>query len=553
METLVNLNFLLAFVNIAFGLFILFRTRRTQANLFYSGVILSVGLWSFGVFMFSQGPFEQVRFWGSFLYFFGSFVFANLFAFSLVFPENNRISKLNIFLIYLPNIIFLFLLFFTDLILHDFYVSLLSEREIFFGQFYFLYWLYFLIFVPGAAIILWRKYLKAVEVEKVQIGYVLIGSAVSAALGTTSNLWLPTIGDFRFFSIGPYFSLILVVFIGMAVFRYRLFDIRVIATEFLISLMWIFLLVRTIIAQTLQERIIDGGLLALVVFFGILLIRSVLKEVRQREEIAKLAEDLRKANLELKKLDQLKSEFVSLASHQLRSPLTVIKGYISLIEEGSYGEVSDKLKDVLRKIYLSNEHLINLVADFLNLSRIESGKMKYLFEPAQVEEIVGNIFEEFQQVAKEKKIKFSYEKPPAPLPAAMLDKEKFRQVIVNLVDNALKYTQKGFIRLKVERASGREGGEAVEISVFDSGIGISSEDLDMVFGRFSRGVEGFKQNTGGLGLGLYLAKRIVVDHGGDIWAESKGVNRGSTFKVRIPARAEQVQKEQELKEFVAKI
>ena len=181
--------------------------------------------------------------------------------------------------------------------------------------------------------------------------------------------------------------------------------------------------------------------------FSFLLIRSVLHEVRQREEISKLAEDLRVANAELKKLDQMKSEFVSLASHQLRAPLTAIKGYISLIQEGSYGQVSNVLKDALRKIYISNETLINLVGDFLNLSRIESGKMKYMFEPMQMEEIVQGVFEEFKEVVKEKKLELRYENQDKPLAKAMLDKDKFKQVIMNLIDNAIKYTMKGKIEV----------------------------------------------------------------------------------------------------------
>ena len=261
-----------------------------------------------------------------------------------------------------------------------------------------------------------------------------------------------------------------------------------------------------------------------------------------------MGEDVRVANAELKKLDQMKSEFVSLASHQLRAPLTAIKGYISLIQEGSYGQVSNVLKDALRKIYISNETLINLVGDFLNLSRIESGKMKYTFEPIQMEEIVQGVFEEFKEVVKEKKLELRYENPETPLAKAMLDKDKFKQVIMNLVDNAVKYTPEGSVTLKIA-----EEGSNILFSVSDSGVGMSAEDLAGIFKRFSRMEGGSKVNISGLGLGLYLAKRIVTDHGGEIWATSDGPGKGSTFWVRVPARAEQVQKEKEVKEFFAKI
>ncbi|OGF77319.1 hypothetical protein A3F23_00500 [Candidatus Giovannonibacteria bacterium RIFCSPHIGHO2_12_FULL_43_15] len=223
-----------------------------------------------------------------------------------------------------------------------------------------------------------------------------------------------------------------------------------------------------------------------------------------------------------------------------------------MIQEGSFGKVADQLNDALRKIYISNETLINLVGDFLNLSRIESGKMKYMFEPTQAEEMIQSVYEEFMEVVKEKKLELRYEKPAGPLAKAMLDKDKFRQVIMNLVDNAIKYTPEGSVTLKLEEEK-TETGKNILFSVSDSGVGMSTEDLAGIFKRFSRGEGGSKVNTNGLGLGLYLAKRIVTDHGGEIWATSDGPGKGSTFWVRVPARAEQVQKEKEVKEFVEKI
>ncbi|KKU03708.1 MAG: PAS/PAC sensor signal transduction histidine kinase, partial [Candidatus Giovannonibacteria bacterium GW2011_GWA2_45_21] len=306
---------------------------------------------------------------------------------------------------------------------------------------------------------------------------------------------------------------------------------RVVTTEIFITLINIIILIRFIGSTSPEEFIFNGLVLLGVIMFSFLLIRSVLHEVRQREEISKLAEDLRVANAELKKLDQMKSEFVSLASHQLRTPLTVIKGYISMIQEGSFGKVADPLSDALRKIYISNETLINLVGDFLNLSRIESGKMKYTFEPTQMEGIIQSVFEEFMEVVKEKKLELRYENPETPLAKAMLDKDKFKQVIMNLVDNAVKYTPEGSVTLKIEEE--KEKGNVL-FSVSDTGVGMSKGELDGIFKRFSRGESGSKVNTSGLGLGLYLAKRIVTDHGGEIWATSDGPGKGSTFWVRVP-------------------
>ncbi|MBI2610045.1 hypothetical protein HYW53_02610 [Candidatus Giovannonibacteria bacterium] len=396
------------------------------------------------------------------------------------------------------------------------------------GPLYIYFTIYFFAPTIYAFLILFHQSLKVSFEDAQRFKYVL-GASLAGFVGGGSVFFL----TFNI-NVPPYpvalFSLYPII-ITYTILRFKLFNIRVVATELLVFTIWVFLLVRTILDESLREKIIDGTLLALVIFFGILLIRSVLHEVKQREEIQKLAEDLEKANEELKKLDKLKSEFVSLATHQLRTPLTIIKGYISMLQENSFGEVPEKIRDVLRKVYLSNERLINLVNDFLNLSRIESGRMRYNFETGKVEDLVANVVEEFQEVAKDKKLSLTFEPPKTPLPEENFDKEKFRQVVTNIVDNAIKYTEHGSVNIKVQL-----DGSNVLISVKDTGIGMTSEELGTIFKRFSRGEGGYKVNTEGTGLGLYLAKKIVSDHGGDIWAESKGHASGSTFWIKLPVK-----------------
>ncbi|MEK6830532.1 MAG: histidine kinase dimerization/phospho-acceptor domain-containing protein, partial [Nanoarchaeota archaeon] len=131
-------------------------------------------------------------------------------------------------------------------------------------------------------------------------------------------------------------------------------------------------------------------------FFGTLLIRSVLKEIKTREQMEKLAGELGVANEKLKQLDQAKTEFISIASHQLRSPLTAIKGYSSMIIEGSYGAISEKVKETINKIFVSSNRLVSIIGDFLDVSRIELGKMQYEFTDFDIREMVQNLVEEFK-------------------------------------------------------------------------------------------------------------------------------------------------------------
>lgn len=238
---------------------------------------------------------------------------------------------------------------------------------------------------------------------------------------------------------------------------------------------------------------------------------------------------LAEKNVQLKKLDEAKSEFISIASHQLRTPLTVIKGYISMMLEGSFGQLNTQEVESLHKVYESNQRLIDLVEDLLNISRIESGRLQFNWANENMEDLVSSVVDELQQNAKKKKLQLEYLAPPKRLPQVKMDAEKLRQVFMNLVDNSIKYTEQGSVRVSVKLEEG-----AIVTRVSDSGMGIDPADLPNLFQKFSRGKGMSLVHTEGTGLGLYVAREMVAAHGGKIWAESPGKGRGSTFVVSLP-------------------
>jgi signal transduction histidine kinase len=255
--------------------------------------------------------------------------------------------------------------------------------------------------------------------------------------------------------------------------------------------------------------------------------------LKLEKEVDKATKDLKKANLQLKKLDEAKSDFISIASHQLRTPLTVIKGYISMILEGSFGNLDDKISETLSKVYESNERLINLVEDLLNISRIESGRLQYVFEKNDLKEVADSVFLELNNSALKKGLKLIYDFEDKKMYRVKIDAEKLRQVVMNLIDNAIKYTfkakgNKGEIKifLKAEKKN-------IIFCVEDNGLGISKEDMGNLFKKFSRGKGMFIVHTNGTGLGLYVAKQIVEAHSGKIWAESEGINKGARFCFKL--------------------
>jgi signal transduction histidine kinase len=268
---------------------------------------------------------------------------------------------------------------------------------------------------------------------------------------------------------------------------------------------------------------------ALVHIFGILLIRSVRKEVEQRERLEVLTKELAAANERLKELDKLKSEFLSFASHQVKSPMAAVKGYATLIYDGTFGLVPDKVKEVTHKIKASADRMIALVDNLLDLRKIEEGKMEYDFVEVEVAKFVSEIVEELSPLASDKKLELSFEGEPSGI-KIKADAQKLRQVIQNLIDNAAKYTQAGWVRVSVNPDQDKKN---VLITVADSGLGISKELLPNLFQQFRRDTQHAKAIKG-TGLGLYIAKEIVTAHSGEIWAESEGEGKGSRFFVKVP-------------------
>jgi len=261
-----------------------------------------------------------------------------------------------------------------------------------------------------------------------------------------------------------------------------------------------------------------------IAFISSSLIQRILTEqqIKQRLQIA---------YAELKKLDVAKSEFISIASHQLRTPLTAIKGYISMILEKIYGEPPEKMEKPLKNIYASNERLIKLVNDILDVSRIEAGRLEMELEKSSLEEIIDSVIEELKEEAKKKDIYLKFEKLEKPLPKILIDRNKIRQAILNVVDNAIRYTEHGGVTVKIQNPKTK-----IQIIVSDTGVGMTKYELSKMFESFSRGAAGTRLYTEGVGLGLYIARRLIELHHGKIWAESKGKGKGSTFYIELPIK-----------------
>lgn len=241
-------------------------------------------------------------------------------------------------------------------------------------------------------------------------------------------------------------------------------------------------------------------------------------------------EEIQAANAKLLELDDLKTEFLSIASHQLRTPLSIIKGYTALLQEGAYGAVTDESQEILHNIDVSNERLVKLVDEFLNISRIEQGRTKYYFEELDFVPIAEGIITELKEKAGPRNMTLSLEVEEQ-FPKVMIDAEKVRHCLYNFVDNAIKYGGEGS-RIRIFLEAEKNG---IQARVVDSGVGLDEKDLKNLFQKFYRSPH-VMRDVQGTGLGLFVVKQFAEAHGGKVWAKSDGVNKGSEFGFWLPVQ-----------------
>jgi len=382
-------------------------------------------------------------------------------------------------------------------------------------------------FVASGIYLFIKKTIRSAGVEKRQFWAVLNGVTITFTLLMAFNFILPAFFDRpEFIPFGALFILPFITFTAYAIFRHGLLNIKIIGTEVLTFFLSIAVLYEVIFSENPTVLILRSGIFLLVLGISILLIRSVRKEVEQRQRLQKLTEELSEANEKLKELDKLKSEFLNFASHQVKSPMAVIKGFADLIASGAYGDLPPEAKDKATKIKESADRTLALVGNLLDLGKIESGKMEYAFAKVDIAKVVHGMADDYKILGEKKGLTVSYEGVANPL-MIKADEQKIRQVIQNVIDNSIKYTKAGFVKIGL-----KDEGMKVLVTVTDSGLGMSQELQKKLFGRFVRD-EKTKNQIQGTGLGLYIAKQIVTAHNGEIWAESPGEGRGSTFSIRL--------------------
>lgn len=246
------------------------------------------------------------------------------------------------------------------------------------------------------------------------------------------------------------------------------------------------------------------------------------------EKVNFATKELRQTNEKLKSLDETKDEFISMASHQLRTPLTSVKGYLSMVLEGDAGKLNEQQYKLVNQAFSSAQRMVYLIADLLNVSRLRTGKFVIEATPTYLPDVVEGEISQLKESAASRNLTLTFEKPSS-FPSINLDENKIRQVIMNFMDNAIYYTPAGgHINVELKATD-----HAVEFRVIDDGLGVPKNEQHHLFGKFYRAENAKQARPDGTGLGLFMAKKVVIAQGGAIIFESKE-GKGSTFGFTFP-------------------
>lgn len=335
------------------------------------------------------------------------------------------------------------------------------------------------------------------------------------------------------FNYVPYPTFLMAFFpflLAYAVIKHKLFNLKAIASELLVVFISGVLLIELILSKSVPEFVVRLLFFIMSAVLGYVLIRSVYREVEQREEIQNLYKELEIKNQKLTELDKLKSQFLSIATHELRTPLTIVRNFMSLLMDGTYGKMPVAAEEGAHQVFERVTDMAHSVDTYLNVSRIEQGKISYSFELADITPLVKLAVDGLKANAEKKKLLLTLDiKPGAESLKASIDGPKITEVIINLIDNSIKYTPQGTVAVTLEKA-----GQRARMTIRDTGVGMSEKTQAGLFKLFSPGEDSKKINPASTGVGLYVSKAHVEAHKGTLTAASPGVGKGSVFILELP-------------------
>jgi len=357
-----------------------------------------------------------------------------------------------------------------------------------------------------------------------------IGATLPIFAGMIMSVAIVASGTRELFWIGPLISLLVAGAVPAAVRYFHVLRMDMLATEALSVVLWFVLLARIITAESWGETIVATVLLACATILGVFLVRGVSREASTMQDLRRLVSDLMIANRRLRLLDEQKSGFISIASHQLRTPITAIKGYASMATESSFGNVDATTREPLEKILSSSESLVALVENLLEVSRIEEGSMEFSFQSVDLRALAEQVGGTYAAKLRAKGTQFSVKLTDETPCHVRGDERMLAEVIGSFIENGMRVAPHGMLEILLShnRHTGR-----VRMAISDNGFGVDRSTLD-AFSREHNTAHGGPSRRVGQWLWLYTAFNVIRAHGGLLWVESGGLGKGATYFIELP-------------------
>ena len=514
-------------MNSILGILIFAHRRSEFVNRVYVFNIICIVWWSVMIVIYRLASAHLLA-WTMGLYIAPTFIASSFLYFAFLFPQENAripLRQVYVWLIAATNVAVVAMTVIPGLILVS--VDFVPEGEniIHFGWLYIAYTLYISGFFGLGLLILARKMMLLQDKgQRRQLAFLLWGYLLASTFAMVTNLTLPYLGYFTFNWLGQVLTVFMVLPVTYAIFKHRLFDVKVIATEMISVVLWLFFLVRLLLDASPRERLIDGALFIILVAVGILLIRSVEREVAQRELIESQERELETVNRNQESL-------LHFISHEVKGYLTKNEAAFDAIRSGDFGEVTPQLHELSVSALADTRKGVDTVIDILDASNLKKGTVAYNKQPFDLVHTVDEIVTDLKKQAGEKGIELSFRKPVTGAYTFTGDEDKVRRhVFRNVIDNSIKYTPSGNIKVDLVRTP-----TLYRMTVTDTGVGITAEDMKHLFTEGGHGADSIKVNVHSTGYGLFIAKQVVEAHGGRAWAESEGAGKGSRFIIELPA------------------
>ena len=436
----------------------------------------------------------------------------------LLLEARKKLSRRNLLITIIPTAIISTLsltghLMIKKIDVADGFIKILEIGPLFYA-FYAFVFIYLCIFIYNA----WEAINQAEGIEKLKISYIITGFVISAILGSIFNLVLPAFGIFQFNSLGPIFILFVSGGAAYAATKHYIYDYQVVLSELWAFLLLMICLVWLILNLTIFNIILFVFLASICVLF----IRTTISEADKKIQLEKDKESLQK-------LDSLKDEFLQMAEHELNTPIGVIEGKLSMILDDNLGGFTAEQKEYLKPIFMDAKRLAKLSSNLFEVSEIDQGELKLFPEKTHITDLIVQIVSKNRSEAESKGLKLEIVAPEH-LPYVNLDRDKIKKVLSNLVENAIKFTKTGLIRISAEVQKNQ-----MVVSISDTGVGIKKEDINNIFDKFYQAdrFDEIPMEQQGTGLNLYIAKSLIKLHNGQIWVDSNP-GHGTTFSFSLP-------------------